>query len=154
MADTKELRGDAPIDLVSVFQKQRSGAIIRGITWDFDYQSWLKVWTDSGFLNMRGRGRGRYAMARNKDVGPYAAWNVEIILHESNSRDARTNHPKSVFEFAKRHLGLARGWTFAAGKYQVVVGGKYVGRFTTEGAAKTAYLAASALRLQKHKEAA
>lgn len=152
-SDTKELRGDAPVDLVTAFQKQRSSAAIRGIEWDFDFNSWLKTWTDSGFLSLRGRGVGRYAMAREGDVGPYAAWNVQIIPHEANSRDARTNHPKTVYELAKRHLGLARGWTFCAGKYQVIFAGKYLGRFATPEQARAVYLSASAMRLQNHKEA-
>ena len=149
-ADTKELRGDAPTELVCAYRYQRNRATARGIAWEFDFDSWLKVWVGSGFLHLRGRGVGCYVMARNGDVGPYSASNVQIITYEKNARDARTNNPKTVFEYAKRHLGLARGWTFVAGKYQVMVGGKYLGRFATPESAKAAYLAASAKRLQQH----
>lgn len=83
-------------------------------------------------------------MARFGDVGPYFPANVEIIRYEQNARDSRTNHPKSLYEMRSKQIGTGRGWTFVAGKYQVSVSKKYIGRFETVELAEAAYVQAAA----------
>lgn len=133
------------------YRLQRNTAKHRGIAWEFDYESWLAVWTSSGHLNERGRTRGKYVMARPGDVGPYSPSNVEIIPHEVNTRDCRTNHPVSTADLSARAIGLGRGWTLIRrGKrirYQVSVAKKYVGSYRTESEADAAYAAGVAARL-------
>jgi hypothetical protein len=53
------------------------------------FEEWLQVWMDSGKLHLRGRGHGRYCMARRNDLGDYAVGNVEIKACEENSREAK-----------------------------------------------------------------
>ena len=53
------------------------------------FEEWLQVWVDSGKLELRGNGRGRYCMARKNDLGNYALGNVEIKSCEENSREAK-----------------------------------------------------------------
>lgn len=59
----------------------------RVIEFNLTFPEWLGIWDASGHWAERGRGKGRYCMARNGDVGAYAVGNVEIIKHEKNSAD-------------------------------------------------------------------
>ncbi len=68
----------------------RNGRPIR-VTMTFE--EWLQVWTASGKLNLRGRGRGKFCMARKDDLGDYAVGNVEIRSHEDNCREAKLGRP-------------------------------------------------------------
>lgn len=67
------------------YTKARRNALDRGVEWLFDFESWLKVWKDSGHYGKRGRAAGTYQMARKGDCGPYAPWNVSIVRMESNA---------------------------------------------------------------------
>lgn len=67
------------------YTKARLTALKRGVEWLFDFDSWLKVWKDSGHYGERGRGAGCYQMARKGDCGPYVDWNVVIVRMESNA---------------------------------------------------------------------
>lgn len=116
----------------AAYNRQKNTAKARGIAWEFDFDSWLAVWRDSGNLHARGIGKGRYCMARFGDKGPYAPGNVEIVLHEKNASDSRKNHPVSTAELSARAIGKGRGWSYVKGAYQVCVAKKYVGRFKTE----------------------
>lgn len=66
------------------FDAHRRSAKQRGIDFEFGFTDWLTVWHESGYLPLRGRGRGKYVMARFNDEGPYRADNVEIILNSEN----------------------------------------------------------------------
>jgi hypothetical protein len=57
------------------------------------FEEWLQVWADSGKLHLRGRGRGKFCMARKDDLGDYAMGNVEIRSHEDNCREAKLGRP-------------------------------------------------------------
>ncbi len=127
----------------SAYMKQKAKAKFRSIPWEFTFDEWLSVWLNSGRLNERGRCAGKYVMARHGDVGPYSPSNVEIILCEKNASDSRLNHPKTLFESRAKQVGTGRGWTVAHGKYQVVVSGKYIGRFATVEEAEQRYAEAS-----------
>lgn len=67
------------------YTKAKINATRRGVEWLFDFDSWLKVWKDSGHYEKRGRAAGLYQMARKGDCGPYVDWNVVIVRMESNS---------------------------------------------------------------------
>jgi len=71
------------------YQEQKNAAIQRGIEWNFTFESWWKVWDDSGQWANRGRGIGKYCMSRKEDKGPYSPDNVFIQEHQQNSKDAR-----------------------------------------------------------------
>lgn len=60
----------------------------RGISWLFTFETWFKVWSDSGHLHERGRRKGQYVMARFGDRGPYSVDNVKITTVEENSIEA------------------------------------------------------------------
>jgi hypothetical protein len=67
------------------YTKARRNALDRGVEWLFDFETWLRVWKDSGHYAERGRAAGKYQMARKGDCGPYADWNVVIVRMEANA---------------------------------------------------------------------
>lgn len=75
------------------YSQQKGVAKTRKIEWLFTFESWWKMWSDSGQWINRGRGVGKYCMARKGDVGPYSPENVEIALHTQNSSDASKGRP-------------------------------------------------------------
>ena len=82
--------------LKAAFRAQRNSAIReRGIAWEMTFEEWLDVWTKSGKLALRGKGRGKYVMSRPNDVGPYKVGNVRIILGTRNVREAQLGKPES-----------------------------------------------------------
>lgn len=125
--------------LKDAFNKQKNAAKFRGVEWKFSFDEWLKVWQDSGNLENRGKGIGKFVMARFGDVGPYSPSNVEIILCEKNTSDCRVNHPRTLSDLRSKQIGTGRGWTFVHGKYQVCVSRKYIGRFSTVEEAEAVY---------------
>jgi hypothetical protein len=134
---------------VLAYNYQKNSAKRRSIDWQFTYESWLSTWEKSGYFEQRGRGAGKYAMARFGDVGPYSPSNVEIITHEKNASDCRKNHPISFLENAQKNLGKGRGFTFVKGAYQVVVSHKYIGLYRTAQLAEAAYKNAVEQRIQQ-----
>ena len=67
------------------YARARNNALQRGVEWLFTFDEWLEVWKESGHYAERGRGPGRYQMARLGDCGPYANWNVRIVRMEANA---------------------------------------------------------------------
>jgi hypothetical protein len=59
----------------------------RNIEFKLTFEEWLDVWNQSGKLHLRGRGLGKYCMARNNDIGSYELGNVYIQLNEQNAKD-------------------------------------------------------------------
>lgn len=125
-------------NLKMAFNKQRVSAGFRGVPWMLTFDEWMDIWNKSGFLKDRGRGKGKYVMARYRDVGPYSSDNVEIIKCETNAADARSNHPRTP-EQLRSQVKPGRGWTKRGNRYQVFVGKKYVGMFCTPEEANRAY---------------
>jgi len=82
----------------------------RGIDFLLSYEEWLHIWETSGKLPLRGRGRGKYCMARNNDIGPYALHNVTIQLNEKNISDGNKDRWKNKFvsQETKNKIRLAR----------------------------------------------
>lgn len=128
--------------LKRAYSYQKARAKQRLIQWNFSFETWIAVWEKSGNLHRRGKGAGKCVMSRVGDVGPYAEANVVITPYEANARDARINKPTPSHVNALRSLGKGRGWTFAHNKFQVVVSGKYIGRFASQAEAEAAYQAA------------
>jgi hypothetical protein len=62
----------------------RSAAKRRGIAFYLSFEDWLAIWQSSGHWPERGRGRGKYHMARHGDLGAYEVGNVSIARHEDN----------------------------------------------------------------------
>lgn len=64
------------------YDQQRAHAKRRGIPWEFTFDSWWKIWQDSGKWNERLE--RKYVMCRTGDIGPYSPSNVRIDTHKNN----------------------------------------------------------------------
>lgn len=67
------------------YAMHKKNAEIRGIPWEFTFETWWAVWEDSG--KWAERGRGGYMMCRFGDTGPYSPTNVRIDTVVSNARE-------------------------------------------------------------------
>ena len=72
---------------LQIYHSQKGLAKVRGIEFKLTFEEWLKIWIDSGHLHERGRGIGKYCMARFNDKGAYEVGNVKIILFTENLRE-------------------------------------------------------------------
>ena len=70
------------------YTQQLCAARKRGIEWLFTFETWWKMWEESGQWLNRGRKSGQYCMARKGDQGPYSPDNVDIVLVNVNTSDA------------------------------------------------------------------
>lgn len=73
---------------ITAFTSHRKNSYKRGIEFKLSFIEWWRIWQESGKWGLRGRGIGRYCMARFGDKGPYEVGNVVIQLATENSRDA------------------------------------------------------------------
>jgi len=73
------------------YLRQKVNAKNRGLKWEFTFETWWKVWQDSGKWEQRGRGAGQYCMCRIRDEGSYNPENVQVKLMEENSRENNEN---------------------------------------------------------------
>jgi len=101
------------ISLIQKFQNQKKHAKVRGIGFLLSFNQWLLIWKRSGHLAERGRGKGKFVMARFGDVGPYAINNVKIITCEQNASEQRPtwNGRKHTAESRKKMSMAAMGNT-------------------------------------------
>ena len=74
--------------LRQAYIQHQQNARKRDIPWYFTYVGWCLFWIRSGHLHERGPGKNQYCMSRPGDKGPYAPWNVRIILKGENTREA------------------------------------------------------------------
>lgn len=71
------------------YNHQKADAKHRGIGFDLTFEEWWDIWQASGRWYERGNVPGKYVMARNGDVGPYAVGNVRIALVEDNRAEQK-----------------------------------------------------------------
>ena len=121
-----------PRDMVrQAFTMQRLNAKRRGIPFKLTYLQWLELWAASGVLGKRGKGSGKYQMARHGDQGAYEVGNVSIITHNQNSREIVVS-PKRRAEVSKFMKQMPRTKT-----HRLRIGAAMKGRvFSAETRAK------------------
>lgn len=123
------------------FQGKQCQARLRAVGWELTFDEWRGIWADSGVAALRGRGKGKYCMARHGDRGPYATGNVSIQPNEQNGFDAA----KLTRAGWVRNGNPPKGWVYVkavpARPYQVCVAKKYIGNFATQAEAEAAYMA-------------
>tara|TARA_R100000365_G_C2748380_1_gene79763 strand:+ start:766 stop:1197 length:432 start_codon:yes stop_codon:yes gene_type:complete len=130
------------------YKQQARQAKQRGIEWKFTFEAWLRMWEQSGVIHLRGKGTGKYVMARRGDVGPYSPENCFICPFEQNIRDGHKTSASTRVPSEK--VLNARGWTLLKGSrkrpYQVTLCSKYIGSFATQAEAEAAYKKAQEAR--------
>jgi hypothetical protein len=114
--------------LIQAYRYQKNNAAARGVEWGLSFAQWLQVWTLSGKIDQRGRGKGKYCMSRIKDTGGYVMGNVHIQLNDENGREAVAKwkgKSKSVRGVFLLYPGLSK-------PYLAKVGKKALGYFASE----------------------
>jgi hypothetical protein len=93
------------------YASQKRKSAIRGIEFLLSFDQWWTIWQTSGHWENRGRGKGRYHMARHGDIGPYAEGNVSIIPCEQNISEANKGRkmPPRTEEHRRRISEAKRG---------------------------------------------
>lgn len=86
VAEMRSLRANGAF---KAYQHQLHTANVRGIKFEMLFSEWVSVWKASGKFSERGRGKGKYCMARLNDEGGYVVGNVHIDLNENNNREGR-----------------------------------------------------------------
>src|SRR6266446_3506192 len=86
----------AGTDLYKAFYAQRQRAKQRGVVWELTFEDWIQVWIDSGHLDERGKGRGKYCMARFSDSGPYKIGNIKIIPYGQNISEQQYSEERKL----------------------------------------------------------
>lgn len=128
-ATLKRLRA---IGATRAWREQRINATNRGIGWQLTLGQWWAIWESSGKWDQRGRGRGRYCLARYADRGDYVPGNVWVCEFTENCREAMA-HAKSP-DGDNVHLaypGSSRPWVAKQGK-------TFIGTFATRDEAVNA----------------
>lgn len=115
----------------NAFRMQRRSAGYRGIEWKLTMWQWWNIWLESGKWEMRGRGRGRYCMARTNDFGPYEIGNVSIITTEQNASDAHKKIGRRQTRKRCDMTGIYKMYPGYARPYVVKHGNHGVGMATT-----------------------
>lgn len=87
---------------------QRSNAFKRGIVWELTEREWIEWWESTGHFSDRGRGKGKWLMARFNDTGAYSLNNIFCHRHECNVSDAQKSKPKSAEQKKKMSNNAAR----------------------------------------------
>jgi hypothetical protein len=75
-----------------VWGQQKNQAQWREEGWTIDFETWARMWNESGQWENRGRERGTYCMSRIDWSLPWTADNVAIITREQHAQlqgDAR-----------------------------------------------------------------
>lgn len=84
---TREAYRSIPAHIRAAYSRQRNNARLRGVAFTLSFRDWYEVWTSSGKLHLRGRGRGRYCMSRINDGGGYELGNVFITSCRENGAE-------------------------------------------------------------------
>lgn len=85
---------------ILAYKEQKRNSKSRGIGFELNFKQWLQIWIDSGKIDLRGRGKGKYCMSRLNDSGPYAEGNVEIKTNQENAAEGFSRRP------TKKHKGV------------------------------------------------
>ncbi|MEZ0602932.1 hypothetical protein ACAX43_12375 [Paraburkholderia sp. IW21] len=92
------------------FWSHRSNArFARGIEFNLTFEEWFTWWQETGHYHERGKGQGKYVMARFNDTGPYELGNIYCCTHADNVRHAckgKPGKPQTAIANAKRSAAL------------------------------------------------
>lgn len=113
--------------IIAAYRSQKSAARNRLIPWRLTFQEWHACWLDSGKLDFRGRGRGRYVMTFSDRSRGYEVGNVRITLYEQSIRETRARTRGNVAANTGVYCmypGLSKPWVARVNR-------KSIGHFAT-----------------------
>jgi hypothetical protein len=148
------------------YKQHKENAKIRGVAFNLSFDEWLCIWSESGKLHLRGKGRHKYCMCRLNDEGAYEVGNVFISTNSYNLSSGNKGKIMSAETRAKistAHKGKPHPWSAGANnpmhrpevkvKMSKLIGGannyKARGIITPDGFFATAKLAAEAIGMKK-----
>lgn len=74
--------------------RNRKDRLGNPIEFRLTFTEWKRIWDESGHAHERGRGKGKYCMARFDDLGHYEVGNIKIQSFTDNFLEAaRRGHP-------------------------------------------------------------
>jgi hypothetical protein len=76
------------------YNSNKQTAKQRGIPWEFTFDSWCKLWEESGKWEQRGKRCGEYCLCRKNDEGVYSPTNCYIGEVGVNASEALINWPE------------------------------------------------------------
>lgn len=86
------------------YNRQKASAKLRGIEWQFTFETWLAFWGED--IDKRGAGHDRLCMQRFADQGPYHPDNCKKDYAKENARTAgvlkRARNAAKGLDFTKR----------------------------------------------------
>jgi hypothetical protein len=71
----------------AAYRHQKADAKTRRVEFTFTYHEWVEWWKGNlgeNWFELRGKGYGRYVMARMEDRGPYSPQNTQCLTPEQN----------------------------------------------------------------------
>jgi hypothetical protein len=109
------------------FWSHRSNArFARGVEFNLTFEEWFTWWQQTGHYHERGRGKGKYVMARYGDTGPYELGNIYCCTHGENvsyackgkagrkqsqeEKDARSAALKGVSKSEEHKANMKKAW--------------------------------------------
>ncbi len=107
--------------MIHQYYAHKSIARIRQIPFEFTFEEWKSVWLNSGKWEERGRGSGKYCMARFNDIGPYSVNNVYITTNNENSKFVHT-HWNNFKHNNKKFKGSIKGICIKTGSEIILEG--------------------------------
>jgi len=140
------------------YSHHKARAAFDGIAWAFTFESWHAMWISAGGFHLRGKGRGKFCMARHGDVGPYSPTNVTIKTFGENLAEGFDNTPyiERNNTIGRPGTGIAggRGYHFDKSHWQkpwrACFRRKSLGRYAEEKDARAAYVKAATEYLTRH----
>jgi len=140
---------DMPISLIlragALFSTQKNHARSRLIEFNITFEEWIQWWKDNigdDWIYKRGRGAGKFHMARKNDEGPYELSNIICLTHEQNGHykaisgkassgekhATRVKLLKSevieIFNSSESHAALARKYNVSDGAVWAIRNGR------------------------------
>jgi hypothetical protein len=82
----------------------KSKAKHRNIEFYLTYDEWLDIWTESGKLQFRGVGKGKFVMSRYNDIGAYEKNNVFIQEFGKNVTEGLLGKPATYIRTPEQRL--------------------------------------------------
>lgn len=119
------------MNLRTAYRTQKYNARNRGVQFLLSFDQWLAIWRDSGKLDQRGRGIGKFCMSRRGDAGAYEVGNVFIQEHVANSQEGS----RLGCDGKTLPVGVQLKYPGAANPYRATAGARVLGYFPTVEAA-------------------
>lgn len=95
---------------VIAYRTQKANAYKRDIPFRISLADFWRIWQESGKWAERGRGKGKYCLARYNDSGAYEVGNVWVCSFSENCREARSRSKRGNGNVHFINPGTRKPW--------------------------------------------